>query len=76
MKYDLKNIFLMSHAIICFSLYEVPVKTVKKKLREIKDSGYIVIGSDILLHLNPSSKAGIQIRQPVNSDNKCNAHGA
>lgn len=54
MKYDLKNIFLMSHAIICFSLYEVPVKTVKKKLREIKDSGYIVIGSDILLHLNPS----------------------
>ena len=73
MKYDLKNFFLMSHAIICFSLYEVPVKTVKKKLREIKDSGYIVIGSDILLHLNPSSKAGIQIRQPTGTTKRLSA---
>lgn len=49
------------------------MKTVKKRLREIKDSGNVVIGSDILLYLNPASQAGIQVSLPTGSTKRLSA---
>ncbi len=47
--------------------------TGKKRLMEIKDSGNIVVGSDILLYLNPASQAGIQVSLPTGSTKRLTA---